>query len=282
MSKPPELGLLLKALCNLKWAETKRLAIQLGVEYNTLCDIEKENSSVNEFSTAAMNAWLTVDLEATWNKLVHTLKGISQNRVAAEIEAKYCTKETLKTLDIGPPEGPTCTRTGVDDATRASLHDVSSSSTQDNAVDLDCKYYILVAKTKSHCQIREMSDDTFFLRLKNMFLRLQQAIKHEHRHYLKDIEKSRDVDDMFEMIEWKYPDFSLLEDIVNEFGSRELQEEVKKYTAALIQFEKKTIVQNFPSPTSLYQLRQQQESLMNCDAVQKHVGYFNQIRTTRT
>ena len=57
--------------------------------------------------------------------------------------------------------------------------------------------------------------------------------------------KAKDIDEIFDILEpyWDYTDYSLLEYLIKEFGTRELQQEMERYIAQLEQFEKDLAVQ---------------------------------------
>ena len=59
--------------------------------------------------------------------------------------------------------------------------------------------------------------------------------------------KATSVDEICDILGpyWNYTEYAFLECLINELGTRELQEEMKKYIAELEQFEKKTSVRDF-------------------------------------
>ena len=86
----PELRDLAIELGGLTWADVMMMVVRLKVEYSELKKIEEKNSEPSPRLLAAMNLWLTTDLEATWGKVVKALRDINRTVLAKQIEDKYC------------------------------------------------------------------------------------------------------------------------------------------------------------------------------------------------
>ena len=70
-----------------KWEE---LGVQLLDEEQRkmLKNIEKNESDVQSCCTKLFDHWLTVDVHASWNKLIEALKEIDENHLAVKIRRK--------------------------------------------------------------------------------------------------------------------------------------------------------------------------------------------------
>lgn len=101
---PEDLRHVDSALSDLAWNDIKRVALQLGVPQNKLSDIETENqTNASGRKLKAMDCWLQSDVEASWEKLVDTLKGLSLTATAQKIEKKYCSRSVPSATTSFPP-----------------------------------------------------------------------------------------------------------------------------------------------------------------------------------
>ena len=85
----PELSQLSLELNSLTWGDVMSIAVQLGMEFSTLQQIERDNSEHSVRVLTAMTAWLNSDQEASWKKVISALKTIKKNVLAESLE-KYC------------------------------------------------------------------------------------------------------------------------------------------------------------------------------------------------
>ena len=88
--RKPQLRELALALNSLSWSEVKSTAVQLGMEYFRLQQIEQQSIAVTDRLLSAMDMWLNSDANATWARIIKALKDIDKNVLAKEIEQKYC------------------------------------------------------------------------------------------------------------------------------------------------------------------------------------------------
>lgn len=86
----PKLNELALALNTLIWSEIKSMALQLGMEYSRLMQIEDEKSKLSDRLLSAMDMWLSNDSNASWARIVRALKDTNKNVLAKTIEQKYC------------------------------------------------------------------------------------------------------------------------------------------------------------------------------------------------
>ena len=79
------------ALHKLTLDQTKHLALQLGVELNVLIDIESDQRGETR-RAHYIQAWLDIDTEASWEKIIAALKRIGMKVVAAHVTSQYLPK----------------------------------------------------------------------------------------------------------------------------------------------------------------------------------------------
>ena len=115
------------------------------------------------------------------------------------------------------------------------------------SVQLQEQFVTTLIHTKICIMEREsesMQSQSFLLNFKVTLTTLPLSKRHQHLHFLKKekdrIKKAKDIDEIFDILEpyWNYTDYSLLEYLINKFGTRELQQEMERYIAQLEQFEK--------------------------------------------
>ena len=79
------------ALQNLTLDQTKNLALQLGVQLSVLIDIENEQRGETR-KAHYIQAWLDIDTEANWEKIIAALKQIRLDAIAAHVTSQYLPK----------------------------------------------------------------------------------------------------------------------------------------------------------------------------------------------
>ena len=91
------------ALQKLTLNQTKNLALQLGVELNVLIYIESEEKGETR-KTHYIQAWLDIDTEASWEKIIVALNQIGMKVVAAHVTSQYLPKpqESIRSTDSTP------------------------------------------------------------------------------------------------------------------------------------------------------------------------------------
>ena len=101
----PQLRELALALNTLSWSEVKSMAVQLGMEFFRLQQIEQQSSTVTDRLLSAMDMWLNSDANATWTRIIKALNDTDKNVLAKEIEQKYPTSPP--SLSVATPDGGT-------------------------------------------------------------------------------------------------------------------------------------------------------------------------------
>lgn len=94
---------------------------------------------------------------------------------------------------------------------------------------------------------------TSLKRFRHSITLLPVAIKRDHKRFLEeslsDITKVESLDELFMHLNlyWNFLDYSLLEHIINRFGSATLKQQMKTYASDLFHFRKRTTVRQFVS-----------------------------------
>ena len=86
-----------KALQALSVEKTTELVFHLGVDLNVLDDIEIQYN-VFQRKIHSIQAWLDNDTDASWEKLVSSLKQIKMGVVAASVESTFLTKAEIPVI----------------------------------------------------------------------------------------------------------------------------------------------------------------------------------------
>ena len=66
------------------------MAVQLGMEFFRLQQIQQQNSIMTDRLLSSMDMWLNSDANATWGQIIKALNQTDKNVLAKEIEQKYC------------------------------------------------------------------------------------------------------------------------------------------------------------------------------------------------
>ena len=68
----------------------KQLGLQLSLQQSTLDEIELNNHDVANMKSSMLDQWLRKTPIAAWKNVVSALRNIDEERVAKDIEEKYC------------------------------------------------------------------------------------------------------------------------------------------------------------------------------------------------
>ena len=259
MSESIEHSALVSELQSLSWSDVKCMAIHLdSMDLPVLDQIEEDYPTDSKQRVMyAMKEWLQRDTEASWKKLVYALRKTNKNALATEIEGKYCAALTTPHL-LG--------QTPSHSASQPTSSVVTASSREPLAYSLE--HIAMPSQDEATCspvdEILAIKNKAAMLRTKFRCVLIHTKIcfmdkEEESRKFLRDfkvtltslphekkeeIKKANSVDEIFDILEpyWNYVDYDLLEFIIEEFGTSDLQEEMRKYIAELEQYEKKTTV----------------------------------------
>lgn len=99
----PQLSQLALALDKLTWCEVKCMAVQLGMPYSNLEQIQEGGSGLSDQILKAMDTWLNSDKTASWQKLVNALKAIKKTVLAEDLEKEYCFATDIPPATVSVP-----------------------------------------------------------------------------------------------------------------------------------------------------------------------------------
>ena len=184
----------------------------------------------------------------------------------------------------------------------------SSEAIREEAAHLQEQFVTLLVNTRMCFIKKEVMSRRFPKEFKVALKTLLLSKRHQHLLFLKEknesIKNAADTDEIFDIIEpyLNYTDYSLLEFLIKEFGTRELQQEMKRYIAQLEQFEKKTSVEDFelavqdqqvlpahfkavtlpqskdPAKCSLYEVRQLKNEVVNRSSLSEYTVYLQRVK----
>ena len=92
----PQLKDLIQELKDLAWSDVHNMTIQLGLKYPTLKKIEEQHSEPSSRLSAAMQAWLDSDCQASWKKIVKALEDIGKTVLAKQIRDRKLNDQPTK------------------------------------------------------------------------------------------------------------------------------------------------------------------------------------------
>lgn len=110
-----------------------------------------------------------------------------------------------------------------------------------------CEQFKTIEEHAKACFLEKKAEHQYKFQERLTTLPLFKQYEHTFLKVERDFILKADVEEIFEILEphWNHVDYSLLECSINEFGTNELQEEMKKYIADLEHFEKKTTIQDY-------------------------------------
>ena len=179
---------------------------------------------------------------------------------------------------------------------------------REEAAYLQGQFMTLLWDTRTYFIEIEKMSSRFLRRFKLTLKILPLSKRHQHLLFLKEekqcIMNATDVDEIFDILEpyWNYVDYALLEFLVKEFGTEELQQKMKQYIAELELFEKKTSVEDFdlavkdkrvlrahfrtvtvtqskdPAKCSLYEVRQLKNEVVNRSTLSEYAVYLQGVK----
>ena len=182
--------------------------------------------------------------------------GSQENQGFAHDQSQVTSSVSTATAPSGESSLDHCATPSQDQTTCSPVGDSKLSSAEiqgikNKAAKLKKKFTSVVIHTKICFTEKEEESKKFLKKLKITLTSLPLFTQYEDKDFLKEekirIEKAKDVDEIFEVLKpyWNYVDYDFLEHIIEEFGTEEIQEEMKEYVAELELFEKETTVHDF-------------------------------------
>ena len=210
-----------------------------------------------------MQTWLERDIEASWEKIASALKKIAKNDLAQQVHSQYCivivstqpaeaspllSVDTFSRPDLPrsesttpPPNSPELRGTAVAPSEKA-------KQVAEEACQLEMHFLAVLTDTEVQFSKKVTESDDFLNQFCVTLTTLPFSRKFKHLKFL-TAEKQRlriakDVHEIFDILKpyLKYTDYSLLQHIIDKFGDQELKQKMKKYVAAVEEFEKRISV----------------------------------------
>ena len=178
MSECPRLADLSNALSNLSWPDVLTMSLRLGVEYSTLRRLEDDFPTSSVRIIHALQKWLDIDPEASWQKLVDILRKISQRTLAFEITQTYIVNrgpesyeqiqidlEPRETLPLPSPTDPASTSHFLPEESSSSSSNILSEKSSSISLAVACIENIDVDEDRIQVVAKEVShlETIFFL-----------------------------------------------------------------------------------------------------------------------
>ena len=116
--------------------------------------------------------------------------------------------------------------------------------------EFDERFRFVVYNTRCHLYRREKEQDDFLTQFKMMLKDLSLAKKHRSYAFWKEkeaIESATSSDEIIDIIDpyWSFSNCGFLRCIINEFGTRELKQEMETYITDVEEFQKTTEVKDW-------------------------------------
>ena len=256
------------AIRQLTVEETRQLVFQMGVQLKTLDDIAAQYNGENR-KQHFVQAWLDIDSNASWDKLVAGLREINKNSLATDVEC--LTKVPVSSsgspsllsisssISVSAPP-PVNTPGHLETATPAPVNplllpDQSSTLSQQKVEDTrnaiehfedefsDVKY-----EAKESLSLKQSEDPKFICKFRDRLLDMPVTKKQVHIRFFSrnedEILKAETIQKLFNIIGryCNYSNYEIIFHIVKKFCHHELKGRMVKYRDSLTSFEKSTTV----------------------------------------
>ena len=284
--RKPQLKELALALNTLSWSEVKSMAVQLGVEFCRLQQIEQQSSTISDRLLSAMDMWLNSDANASWARIVTALNDIDKNVLAKKIEQispsqppsnptqqpRKRKRRNSPTLPIPPsptpspqppPQPPQLSTTqpqelpGWQPTVVRETKQEKIRRIREEAFELNTQFVAVVGQAEFCFFVRESECKTFLPKFRITLKNLPISKKFEHMKFLEDkreaIQKASSVSEIFELLRkyWNYTDFALLRHLINEFGDNDTTQMMERYISSLETFEQQTTIKDYEDATGV-------------------------------
>ena len=199
------------------------LGIYLGLEENEIQVIKRDNVSTARRQIVMLDEWLKRDVDASWEKVIDSLKCMSQIKLADELKKKYTTESNPPALAAGPMP--------AESSSEKELIVGRQELIAQEIEDLEESYLLLV--TNVHCATAEANPS---------LIKLQTFSK----YYSKT--KMTTVEELFDLLEpFDFLDHTMLEKIVKFFlcRSHPIADDLRDYRQQLAKFKSSTTVKQF-------------------------------------
>ena len=240
------------------------LAVKMENEYCTTVKAKKPITTPHSYSSSAVvSPQPTTELKSVAHSLVHEepqpglgLASLCQSQpenvvMSSSTAFSQVTATTSSSTASLVPSFDRSATVSQDSAVGGSESD--GARIREEGAQLQTRFVTVLTHTKICFIEKEAESGKFLMKFRITLTTLPLSNKYQDLYFLKRekdrIKKAKDIEEIFDILEpyWNYVDYALLEHVIEEFGTSELKEEMKKYIAELEQFEKKTTVQDYDS-----------------------------------
>ena len=230
--------------------ETRDLVFQMGVPLNILDDITAQYDGENR-KQHFVQAWLDINRDASWEKLVAGLRKINMNSLADEIETEHISR-----VPVPSSASPSLLSTYLETPTPAPLVPLSTKAfgqrvavANDIIEHLQENFFDLKSDARQSLSKRECQDPKFIEKFKEYLLTLPFAkkllqIRYNFFRIQDEILKAKTIQKLFLIINryCNYSNYKIIFNIVKEFCPDELKGRMERYRDSITSFEKATTV----------------------------------------
>ena len=252
------------AIRQLTMEETRDLVFQMGVPLNTLDDITAQYDGENR-KQHFLQAWLNMDRDASWEKLVAGLRNINQDALATKIESEHLPSaavassgspsllSTSSASVSAPPEIATPAPVGSlppPPPTAPSPDqpfEQKVAATNDSIEHLQGEFSDLKSDARESLSERESQDTKFVRKFRDHLLDLPVTKKQVHIRFFSrnedELLKAKTIQKIFIILGryCNYSNYEIIFHVVKRFCPK-LKERMLKYRESLTSFEKATTV----------------------------------------
>ena len=244
------------AISQLTVEETRQLVFQMGVQLKTLDDIAAQYDGENR-KQHYVQAWLDMDRDASWEKLVAGLRKINKNVLATEIESEHLSSAAVASStspSLPSTSSPPASNTPANLLTTVPDQNQTSVVFQQRVAEVkvciehfEGEFADLLVEAQLMLIAKEDENKAFFKRFRAHLRILPVSKKFVHIKFFCENENefkiADNVEDIFSILGryCNYSNYEIIFHIVRKFCP-ELKGRMLKYRDSLTSFEKATTV----------------------------------------
>ena len=256
------------AISRLTMEETRDLVFQNGVPLNVLKDVAAQYDGENRKQNY-VQAWLDMDTDASWDKLVAGLRKVNKNSLAAEIESQHLSRapvpsstspsllSTSSSISISATP-PANTPSHLQTATQAPVPPTPTNTShtfeqkvaaaKDSVEQLQEEFFDLKSDTRQSLTKKENEDPNFFHKFQDYLLEMPVTKKQVHIRFFtrneEEILDAKNIRKLFVILGryCNYSNYEIIFHVVKKFCHHELKGRMLRYRDSLTSFEKSTTV----------------------------------------
>ena len=254
------------AISRLSMEETRDLVFRNGVTLNVLKDIAAQYDGENRKQNY-VQAWLDIDPDASWDKLVAGLRMINKNSLATEIDYEHlsivpvpstCSPSLPPTSSVSASASPTpghvetATPAPVDPLPNPTqspiVFEQRAEETRDAIEHFEEEFSDLKYEAEKVLLEKQSKNPELFQRFQNHLLNMPVTKKQVHIRFFTrnedEILNAKTIQKLFAILSryCNYSNYEIILHIVKKFCHHELKGRMERYRDSLTSFEKATTV----------------------------------------